>query len=490
MPRNISGVYTVPSGINPVVAGTIIQDTWANPTLADVAQGITDSLDRSGRGAMLAALKIIDGTVGVPGLAFGSEPGTGLYRPGAGVAGFSILGAEVWRASAAQFSVLAGSAAVPPYSFTGNLTAGLYSGGANILGFATAGLSRGTISAGGLWNIPDAAAAGRVFTVNTTGAGETFGIIGTGNQMTQAFHVQNTTVGNAAGSYLYTASDTTALIMSSYSSIHTTYPGRTRLFTNSPVAIGIGTNNIDRLDISSTGVVSILTAGQMLRQVLSNSGAANEWYLGNTSASAGADSVMHLSASGTIPGGSAYNYFEIDGGEAAWSAGACRVADGANYVVSESNNMDDTYARMKIWLGGRISFRNIHDNVDSVSGTTDQFLASGTWTPVITSILNTINITEKEGSWTRVGNVVTCNVGFEAQASATAGAATRVSITLPIASNFANDFQCQGAGGSINAGSDPISILGNTAGDYAVAAWDAFASGILVRVCVFQYVIV
>jgi len=35
MPRNSSGVYTLPAG-NPVVTDTVIDVDWANPTMEDV----------------------------------------------------------------------------------------------------------------------------------------------------------------------------------------------------------------------------------------------------------------------------------------------------------------------------------------------------------------------------------------------------------------------------------------------------------------------
>ena len=46
MPRDINDVYTLPAG-NPVIEGTVIDVDWANPTLADIAQALTDSLDKS-----------------------------------------------------------------------------------------------------------------------------------------------------------------------------------------------------------------------------------------------------------------------------------------------------------------------------------------------------------------------------------------------------------------------------------------------------------
>jgi hypothetical protein len=56
MPRNGSGVYTLVPTINPVVSGTIIATTWANPTLADIASAITNSIASNGETPILANL--------------------------------------------------------------------------------------------------------------------------------------------------------------------------------------------------------------------------------------------------------------------------------------------------------------------------------------------------------------------------------------------------------------------------------------------------
>jgi len=83
MPRNGAGVYILPPS-NPVVPGTIIATTWANPTLSDIAQALTDSLDRNGLGGMLAPFYIADGTISAPGLAFANEHSLGIWRSSTG----------------------------------------------------------------------------------------------------------------------------------------------------------------------------------------------------------------------------------------------------------------------------------------------------------------------------------------------------------------------------------------------------------------------
>lgn len=55
MPRNAQGVYTLPAG-NPVVPGTLIETTWANPTMSDIAAALTGSLPRDGSAPMTGPL--------------------------------------------------------------------------------------------------------------------------------------------------------------------------------------------------------------------------------------------------------------------------------------------------------------------------------------------------------------------------------------------------------------------------------------------------
>jgi hypothetical protein len=93
MPRNAAGTYTLP--LPPVVTDTTITSNFENSTDSDIASEITNSLDRNGRGGMLAPFKIFDGTLAAPGLAFTLEPGSGLYRIGAGDWAAAVTGVRV-----------------------------------------------------------------------------------------------------------------------------------------------------------------------------------------------------------------------------------------------------------------------------------------------------------------------------------------------------------------------------------------------------------
>ena len=95
MPRNPTGEYTLP--LPPVISGAIIEADWANQTLADISQVLTDSLSRTAQGSMSNPLKIVDGSSAAPGLAFVNEANTGFHRPDAGDLYVSILGADYMR---------------------------------------------------------------------------------------------------------------------------------------------------------------------------------------------------------------------------------------------------------------------------------------------------------------------------------------------------------------------------------------------------------
>lgn len=189
MSRNASGAYTLPTG-NPVVTATTITSTWANNTLADIATELTDSLSRSGKGAMTAALRGIDGTVGSPGLSFASEATSGFYRESAGVMSVSILGVKVASFAAGgtttdKLQVAAGTAAAPTLTFTGDTNTGLYAAAADVIGVSTGGSERMRVNSNGL----------KVGT--TSDAGSTSNAVPIVAGMFQSFYGSGTVLNNA-----------------------------------------------------------------------------------------------------------------------------------------------------------------------------------------------------------------------------------------------------------------------------------------------------
>lgn len=94
MPRNGSGLYTLPTG-NPVIPGTTISATTHNLTMDDVALALSQSLSRIGQGDMTAPLKLPNGSAAAPSLAFTNDPDCGLFRVGTNDIGLSISGGQI-----------------------------------------------------------------------------------------------------------------------------------------------------------------------------------------------------------------------------------------------------------------------------------------------------------------------------------------------------------------------------------------------------------
>lgn len=137
MSRDTSGLYTLPAG-NPVSSGTTITSTWANNTLTDIANALSDSLSRSGNGGMTAPLRGPDGTVGAPAFSFTNENSLGFYR----------LGAAVIAASGA-LQLPVGSLSNPALQI-GGAGNGLYSSATNTLNLVLNGQSSLEASPGNL----------------------------------------------------------------------------------------------------------------------------------------------------------------------------------------------------------------------------------------------------------------------------------------------------------------------------------------------------
>lgn len=142
MSRDSSGNYTSPS--TSFVTGTTISSSVMNGKLDDLGNEITNSLDRNGKGGMLARMRGVDGTTAAPAYSFTSETDIGFYRAGAGDVRFADGAADLLKISAAEnrslvgFKITTGGATID----AGGLT--VTAGGATV---TAGGL---TVTAGGL----------------------------------------------------------------------------------------------------------------------------------------------------------------------------------------------------------------------------------------------------------------------------------------------------------------------------------------------------
>jgi len=207
MPRNGSGVYTLPAG-NPVEAGTLIEASWANSTLEDLGNEITDSLSRTGEGGMLAPFRLADGTLGAPGVAWLNEPSTGFYRAGTGEMWGVVQGAQILQYTANGILIPSGKT----LTAQGNVTVG---GTLSVTGALS--LS-GNVAVGGTFSVTGATTLSSTLAV--TGAiTATGGVVGnvTGN-------LTGNVTGNVSGNAgtvtngVYTTGDQTIAGIKTFSS--------------------------------------------------------------------------------------------------------------------------------------------------------------------------------------------------------------------------------------------------------------------------------
>lgn len=115
---------------------------------------------------------------------------------------------------------------------------------------------------------------------------------------------------------------------------------------------------------------------------------------------------------------------------------------------------------------GRLYGTALHNNAGAVTGTTNQYVASGTYTPTMTAIQN-CTVTSNVAQWMRVGNVVTVSGACTVDPTAGSGTYTEWAISLPIASALTAEYQIAGVALT---GYDHAQIKADTTNDRAVAA--------------------
>jgi hypothetical protein len=303
MPRNSSGTYTLPTG-NPITTRTLIESSWANSTLGDIANEITGSLARNGAGGMTGPLKATDGGVTAPSITFGLETSTGLYRVSAGQIGMTTLGVQRFTisGSGATFSV--------PVTVSSNMTvSGVISGNGSGLTSLNASNISGTIADAQLSSNVALKNAANTFTANqlisaSGGIGLTVnGVAGIyAADMTSPADGSNNAYplrarGSSIGAVYATIENTSATGTANLWVAANNFAARIKL-TCSPTfgAIGTETNHQLSLRTNDTDRLTISTGGNItINAPTSGSHTVN----GNVILSAGASSIFTINSSGS-----------------------------------------------------------------------------------------------------------------------------------------------------------------------------------------------
>jgi len=131
--------------------------------------------------------------------------------------------------------------------------------------------------------------------------------------------------------------------------------------------------------------------------------------------------------------------------------------------------------RLVVVNDGRLYGNALHNNAGSVTGATNQYIASGTYTATITDSANTSARTAYRSTWTRVGNVVHVAGVVDVDPTTTL-TLTMIKISLPIPSNMTITGECRGTATAEGIAGQSAAIVETTAyaaSDFAVMKWMA-----------------
>jgi hypothetical protein len=186
--------------------------------------------------------------------------------------------------------------------------------------------------------------------------------------------------------------------------------------------------------------------------------------IGVTPSAWGSSSVLQVGAYSSIQYGISTGYTSLssnlyyDGANWKYKASdfASQVSLGAGTIIFKiaplgtAGNNATLNVSLSIDTAGRLSGSALHNNASLPSGTTNQYIASGTYTPTFTAVANvtgTPAVSTGNWKWTRVGNCVTIAGNVSIQAT-TQNNSTSVGISLPIASNIATTGDLSGTAAS------------------------------------------
>jgi len=117
------------------------------------------------------------------------------------------------------------------------------------------------------------------------------------------------------------------------------------------------------------------------------------------------------------------------------------VTSGGLYTGGGSNGLNIT-------PDGRLYGTALHNNAGAVTGATNQYIASGTYTPTLTNVTNVAASTARLCTWLRVGNSVRVWGQLDIDLTTTL-LASEIGVSLPIASALTTAYQLAGTANAL-----------------------------------------
>lgn len=151
------------------------------------------------------------------------------------------------------------------------------------------------------------------------------------------------------------------------------------------------------------------------------------------------------------------------------------------------------------------AMRNIYDNLFHLKSKTDsnaEAIAasnkktgsqtaptelSGVYTPVAFNEQNLDGSNIYPAQWMRAGNVIT--VAGRVDVNPTAAAPTQLGISLPVKTNFQQDYQCAGTAAAPDIASESAAIIADTGNNRATMMWTPVSTANHVMFYTFTYLV-
>lgn len=116
-----------------------------------------------------------------------------------------------------------------------------------------------------------------------------------------------------------------------------------------------------------------------------------------------------------------------------------------DFLLVQRTDTDTMTARLGVTADGRLYGTALHNNSGSLTGTENQYIASGKGTATVNAVANCDSVSDGTMRWVRVGNTVSGSLecGVDPTAATTL---TEITINLPIASAFTLTTDANGGG--------------------------------------------
>ncbi len=246
--------------------------------------------------------------------------------------------------------------------------------------------------------------------------------------------------------------------------------------TGTQTITGDKTLSNSQLTLSKSALQQILTIGSTASLYRTTNGGSNinaqvTMDLDNSTSTAGAQAIIFRTSEGL-------GFTAANGTRRIFRAGI-KLVNLVNTAGSETGELGfftkpaggAAAQQFGMTSDGRFYGLSLHNNAGAMTGTTNQYIGSGTYTPTLTGVTNVGASTAYLAQWTRVGNVMT--VSGKVDIDATAAGATELGMSFPIASNIANEQNCGGTAASAAAAALSAAVRGDATNDRAAIVFTA-----------------